>query len=81
VPVIDKALAGKPALDVHRRLEKIRDALTSIALTGETLRVYRAIEVLERISTPQARQLLQRLAGGAPGAVATTAARKALQRQ
>jgi WD40 repeat protein len=81
VPVIDKALAGKPALDVHRRLEKIRDALTSIALTGETLRVYRAIEVLERIGTPQARQLLQRPAGGAPGAVATTAARKALQRQ
>jgi hypothetical protein len=79
-PVIDKALAARPALEMRQRLEKIRDALTSVVLTEEELRLYRAIEVLERIGTPQARQLLRRLADGAPGALATTAARQALQR-
>jgi WD40 repeat protein len=81
VPLIDKALAAKPALEQQKRLEKIREALTSFVLTEEKLGLYRAVEVLERIGTPQARQLLRRLAGGAPGALATTAARQALQRQ
>jgi RNA polymerase sigma factor (sigma-70 family) len=81
VPVIDKALAGKPALEVRRRLEKIRDARMRTVLAAEELRSYRAVEVLEHIGTPQARRLLQRLAAGAPGALATTAAREALQRQ
>jgi RNA polymerase sigma factor (sigma-70 family) len=81
VPVIDKALAGKPALEVRRRLEKIRDARMRTVLAEEELRSYRAVEVLEHIGTPQARRLLQRLAAGAPGALATTAAREALQRQ
>jgi len=74
-------LAAKPALERQQRLEKIRDALTGAVLTEENLHLYRAIEVLERIGTPQARQLLQRLADGAPGALATTAARKVLQRR
>jgi predicted PilT family ATPase len=66
---------------LQKRLQKIRDELTaSRPLTDEKLRMYRAIEVLERIATPQARALLQRLAGGAPGALATTAAQAALQR-
>jgi RNA polymerase sigma factor (sigma-70 family) len=78
VPAVEKALAAKPPLEVKMRLEKIRDALTSLVLTEERLRSYRAIEVLERIGTPQARQLLQRLADGSPGALVTTAARKAL---
>jgi hypothetical protein len=47
VPLIDKALAGKPALEVRMRLQKIRDHLIGIVLSDESLRVYRAIEVLE----------------------------------
>jgi hypothetical protein len=80
VPLLDRALAAKPALEVKKRLDRIRDALTSFVLAEEQLRLYRAIEVLEHLGTPPARQLLQRLADGAPGALATTAARKALQR-
>jgi hypothetical protein len=80
VPLLDKALATKPPLEVKRRLEMVRDQLTGMLLTDEKLRVYRAIEVLEHIGTPQARQLLERLASGAQGALATTAARAALVR-
>jgi RNA polymerase sigma factor (sigma-70 family) len=80
VPLLDQALAAKPPLEVKQRLEKIREQLTGMLLTDEKLRVYRAIEVLEAIATPDARHLLQRLGDGAPGAVATTAARAALKR-
>jgi len=49
-------------------------------LTGDRLRVVRAVEVLERISNAEARQLLQSLADGAPGALETVQARAALAR-
>jgi RNA polymerase sigma factor (sigma-70 family) len=80
VPVIDNVLAGKPALEVRIRLEKIHATLSGMVLAKEKLRSYRAIEVLERLGTPEARRLLQRLADGAPGATETTAARQALRR-
>jgi WD40 repeat protein len=80
VPVIDKVLADKPALEVRIRLEKIHATLSGMMLAKEKLRSYRAIEVLERIGTPEARRLLLRLAGGAPGASETVAAQSALLR-
>jgi hypothetical protein len=80
VPAIDKVLSGKPALEVRIRLEKVHTALTGMVLTKEKLRSYRAIEVLERVGTPEARRLLRRLADGAPGALETTAAQNALRR-
>jgi WD40 repeat protein len=80
VPFIDKALASAPVLEVQLRLKKIRDQLTSLLLTGEALRLSRAVEVLEHIGTPEARRLLERLAGGAPGSLTTTSARAALDR-
>jgi HEAT repeat protein len=80
VPVLGKALASKPALETKQRLERVRDQVTAFLLTGENLRACRAVELLERLGTPEARQLLQRLAEGAPGAVATSAAQAALQR-
>ncbi|MCI0460368.1 MAG: hypothetical protein L0Z62_25730, partial [Gemmataceae bacterium] len=53
---------------------------TGLLLQGELLRAYRAVEVLERIGTAQARTVLQTLAGGAPGALLTTSAQAALKR-
>ena len=47
---------------------------------GELIRNLRAVEVLEHIGTPEARQVLQTLAGGAEGARLTVAAREALRR-
>jgi hypothetical protein len=49
-------------------------------LTGESLRVSRAIEALEHAGTAAARELLNRLAAGAPGAWQTREAKSALRR-
>jgi hypothetical protein len=80
VPALEKALAANPTLEAKQRLEGLRGKLTGIVLQGERLRAYRAIEVLERIGTPEARQVLQELAKGAPGALITTSAQAALKR-
>jgi WD40 repeat protein len=80
VPAIDKALATKPALETHLRLQDLRKRLISPVLKNEPLRVFRALEVLERMGTPEARDVLQMLADGAPGAMVTTQARAALER-
>jgi hypothetical protein len=80
VPAIDKALSAKPTLETLRRLQDTRKRLISPVLKGEQLRTFRVVEVLERIGTTQARQLLETLAGGAPGAMLTKQARAALAR-
>ena len=49
-------------------------------LSGERLRIVRAIEVLEHTASPDARQLLTTLAAGAPAALQTREAKAALQR-
>jgi RNA polymerase sigma factor (sigma-70 family) len=80
VPYLEKALARNNPLETQRRLEKIHNKLTNPALTGDRLRSARAIEVLERIGSEDARRLLQVLADGAPGASLTTQARASLRR-
>ena len=82
IPAIDKALTGNPSLETLRRLEALRNQSdpTSLILQGDRLRAYRAVEVLERIGTPEARRLLTSYAKGAPGALLTTAAEAALKR-
>jgi WD40 repeat protein len=81
VPHIEKALAGKITLERQRRLEQLHAELTTAApLDGSRLQVVRAIEVLERIGSADARLLLGTLADGAPGALATLQARAALAR-
>jgi WD40 repeat protein len=80
VPDLDNALNGKPSPEARKRLEELRAKLTGWMLHGERLRAYRAVEILERIGTPEARQLLQALANGAPGALLTTSAQAALKR-
>jgi WD40 repeat protein len=80
LPVLDKSLAEDTTAETRRRLEGLRDKLASTALQGEALRAVRALEILEIIGTPQARQVLRTLAGGAPGALVTTRAQAALRR-
>jgi WD40 repeat protein len=80
VPDLDNALNGKPSPEARKRLEELRTKLTGWMLHGERLRAYRAVEILERIATPEARKLLQALADGAPGALLTTSAQAALKR-
>jgi len=80
VPTLEKALASQPALELQRRLENLLDRLAGPKLTGEQVRTVRAVEVLERIGTPEARQHLQLLADGEPGALSTMTARGTLAR-
>lgn len=80
LPVFEEALKGKPGLESQRRLEALRNKVGIVPLQGERLRAVRAVEVLELIGTPEARQLLQALAKGAPGALITTSAQAAIDR-
>jgi hypothetical protein len=72
-----KALAGNLSLETRRRLEGLRKRVGLHLLKGRNLQTYRAVEVLERIGTPAARQVLQALADGAPGAMLTMEAKDA----
>jgi WD40 repeat protein len=80
VPVIDRALQASMPLENKLRLEELRAKLTGMLLQGQRLQAYRAAEVLEQIGTREARQLLETLASGAPGALLTSQARDALER-
>ncbi len=75
-----KALNEKPSLETRRRLEKLLDKLSTFTLSGEELRTWRALEVLELIGNAAARQVLQRMAKGAPSVWQTEEARAALDR-
>jgi WD40 repeat protein len=79
---LEKALAGQPPLESRRRLETLleKSGARSMTLQGERLRAFRAVEILERIATPEARRVLQSYASGAPGAVLTISAGAALKR-
>ncbi|HZV07471.1 MAG TPA: sigma-70 family RNA polymerase sigma factor [Gemmataceae bacterium] len=82
VGTMQKALEAKPALETRRRLEQLIDKQEreEWPASGERLRIWRALEVLERIGTPEAREVLTTLANGAPGARPTVEAKAALQR-
>jgi WD40 repeat protein len=80
VPPLRKVLTASPPLETRKRVEELLDRLTSGTLTAEQLRLVRAVEALERAATPEARQLLRTLAGGAPGTLTTREARAALDR-
>jgi RNA polymerase sigma factor (sigma-70 family) len=76
-----KALDGRPGAETRRRVEALLDKQVGWwSPSGEQLQALRALEVLERIATAEARKLLQALAGGAPEARLTQEATAALQR-
>jgi hypothetical protein len=75
-----KARAGKISLEMRRRIDGLIDKLERGNLTPEELQAARAVEVLERIGSSDARMLLAALAEGAETATLTFEARKALGR-
>lgn len=78
LPVLEAALAAEPTLEARKRLEQIRDRATGIILTGNDVRILRALETLQRIGNPDAKGLLEKLAQGAGGARQTREAQAAL---
>jgi hypothetical protein len=80
-PPLRKALEGRlPSLEVRRRMERIVQKLEGKSLSPEYLRMLRAIEALERLGTPEAREVLEAVTKGAPGVKITVEADRALQR-
>jgi RNA polymerase sigma factor (sigma-70 family) len=79
-PALRQALAARPSPEVRRRLEQLLEQLPRAVPPPERLRALRALEAVERAGTAEARQVLQRMAQGAPGARLTQEARSALQR-
>jgi hypothetical protein len=76
---LENALARPDSpLESRQRLRRILDALA--VPSRDRLRELRAVEVLERVGTPEARRLLGSLATGARGARLTHDAQMALDR-
>ncbi len=75
-PALRKALRANPSLEVRRRIEAVLEKLAGTP----RLRAGRAVETLERIGTGEARELLETLAKGAPGASLTQEADAAVKR-
>ena len=79
-PELHKALQAQPAPEIRQRVERLLERLQGPTRTRERLRLVRANEVLEKIGTMEARQVLRALAQGAPDAALTKDARAALER-
>jgi len=79
-PALQKALTGKPSPEAAKHLESLLTELKGPTSNPEVLRPMRAIQVLERIRSTEARQLLEKLAKGAPLARQTRDAKAASQR-
>jgi WD40 repeat protein len=77
-PALREALRAKPAFEVQKRVEELLDGIARRPVMGESIRAVRALQVLERIGSPEARALLKSLAEGSPDADLTQLARAAL---
>jgi RNA polymerase sigma factor (sigma-70 family) len=75
-----KALAGLPSAQGRRTIQRLLEDLAAPLAAPESLRLVRAVELLERLGTAAARDLLQKLATGAPAARLTQESQAALQR-
>jgi hypothetical protein len=78
-PALRKALEETTSAEVRSRIKPLLKALDEWVVTDpDLLRALRAIWVLERIGTPEARAVLEGLAQGAPEARQTKEAQAAL---
>jgi WD40 repeat protein len=75
-PALRQALADNPSLEVRRRIEQL---LGKLDVSPERLQKLRALEVLEHIATPEAREVLLALAQGAPKSRLTQEAKASLE--
>jgi WD40 repeat protein len=79
VPVLKAALAAPRSPELRRRLESLLKDVDEPRHSMQRVRDRRAIHALRAIGTPQAREVLQRLANGAPEARLTQEAREELK--
>lgn len=75
-----KALAGTPSAEMKSQVERLLAKLNGPVEQPDLLRGIRAVEALERIATPDARELLAELAKGDAAARLTREAKVSLDR-
>ena len=78
VPALRQALADRPSPEARRRLEQV--FLRLQGWSGDRLRELRAVEVLEHVGSPEARQVLQEVARWTPPTRLSQEAAAALRR-
>ncbi|MGH7222361.1 MAG: WD40 repeat domain-containing protein, partial [Gemmataceae bacterium] len=61
-PALRQALRDKPSLEARKRMEHLLADMISRVPSGEYLASLRALTVLERIGTPAARRILEKIA-------------------
>jgi hypothetical protein len=79
-PALRAAQKGRLSAEARRRIGVVLTHLDRKGPSAEQLRELRAVEVLERVGSKEARTLLTRLAEGAPEARLTQEAKEALKR-
>jgi WD40 repeat protein len=77
---LKKALADKPSAEAKQRIGQLLEKLKDQGPALEVVRPLRAVEVLERLGTPEAKKVLEALAKGQAEAPLTVAAKEALGR-
>jgi RNA polymerase sigma factor (sigma-70 family) len=80
VPVLERSLGDGPSAETRRRITHMLERLRPFPSAGEGLRVWRALTVLEHAGTPEAKRLLESLAGGEPEAWLTRESKAVLWR-
>jgi WD40 repeat protein len=79
-PAIEKALEGKTKLEARQRLQGLLRASRTLASSRRDLQSWRTIEILERIGSSEAKEVLRTLASGAAEARVTREAQSCLER-
>jgi hypothetical protein len=79
-PALRQALAGNPTLELRRRAERLLADVQERPPSPQRLRIMRAVEVLERLRTPEARQALEGLTKSAADPRVPAEAEPALRR-
>ncbi|HEV3237569.1 MAG TPA: WD40 repeat domain-containing protein, partial [Gemmataceae bacterium] len=80
-PALREALKSDPSAEKKRRMESIMANLDPNGMvSGPHLREIRAMQILEKIGSAEARELLKKVAQGDESARLTTEAKKALER-
>jgi RNA polymerase sigma factor (sigma-70 family) len=82
IPTIRRCVASRPSAEARRRLQQILSQLEPrlMAASPTRLREIRAVQILESIAAPNARQVLKSWAAGDAEAALTRDAQAALQR-
>jgi hypothetical protein len=78
-PALKRLLASKPKAELSQRVQEILKKADVQVPEVSIIQTVRAIEVLEYLDTPLAREVLEKLAAGAEGAMITRQAKTGLE--